>query len=100
MVTNGDKVVAASINARQYNQCIKINANKCKVKTQRKVCGFDENDMKTYSCRQGRIRFYRNDIVFNENVTIVLHVHIVFVSFSCCSFGDRFQMLLFSVVFV
>ena len=24
-----------------------------KVKTQRKVCSFDENDMKTYSCRWG-----------------------------------------------
>ena len=24
---------------------------RCKVKTHRKVCGFDENDMKTYSCR-------------------------------------------------
>ena len=24
---------------------------RCKVKTQRKVCGFDENDMKTYSYR-------------------------------------------------
>ena len=23
---------------------------RCKVKTQRQVCGFDENDMKTYSC--------------------------------------------------
>ena len=23
------------------------------MKTQRKVCGFDENDMKTYSCRRG-----------------------------------------------
>ena len=70
------------------------------MKTQRKFAVSTENVMKTYSCRQGRIRFYRNDIVFNENVTIVLHVHIVFVSFSCCSFGDRFQMLLFSVVFM
>ena len=24
-----------------------------KVEMQKKVCGFDENDMKTYSCRQG-----------------------------------------------
>ena len=26
---------------------------RCKAKTQRKVCGFDENNMKTYSCRRG-----------------------------------------------
>ena len=26
---------------------------RCKMKMQRKVCGFDENDMKTYSCRRG-----------------------------------------------
>ena len=31
----------------------KMITYRCKVKTQRKVCGFDENDMKTYSCRQG-----------------------------------------------
>ena len=29
---------------------------RCKVKTQRKVCGFDENNMKTYSCRRGLSR--------------------------------------------
>ena len=27
--------------------------SRCKVKTQSKVCGFDGNDMKTYSCRRG-----------------------------------------------
>ena len=26
---------------------------RCKVKTQIKACSFDENDMKTYSCRRG-----------------------------------------------
>ena len=34
----------------------------CKVKTLRKVCGFDENDIKTYSCRQG----------VNRPITVVL----------------------------
>ena len=30
--------------------CFLLFSSRCKVKTQRKVCGFDENDMKTYSC--------------------------------------------------
>ena len=47
---------------RQFSKVIVFNKNahsflsfpcRCKVKTQRKVCGFDENDMKTCSRRQG-----------------------------------------------
>ena len=51
------------------------------------------NDFK----RSTRIRFHRNDIVFNENVTIVLHLHIVFVPFSFCSLWRLFlKVIVFS----
>ena len=43
------KVIVFSVNDHRFwsFSCI------CKVKTQIKVCGFDENDMDTYSCRRG-----------------------------------------------
>ena len=41
--------------------------------------------------------FIENDIVSTENSTIVLHLHIVFVSFSHFHFGNSFQKLSFPV---
>ena len=37
------------------------------MKTQRKVCGFDENDMKTYSCRRGLNSVLKRTIVLPNN---------------------------------
>ena len=33
--------------------CFQLFSCRCKVKTERKVCGFDETDKKTFACRRG-----------------------------------------------
>ena len=38
--------------------------------------------------------FIKNDIVFNENATIVMHLHIIFVSFSYCSLWRLFSKVI------
>ena len=39
---------------------------RCKAKTQRKVCGFDENDIKTYSCTKTGLK---SDILSDNSST-------------------------------
>ena len=55
-----------------------------------------DRDIDTWNKFLDEYVLVENDIVFNENATIVFHLHIVFVLITL----DRFQKLLLSVVFV
>ena len=48
--------------------CFQSFLCRCKVKMQRKVCGFDKNDMKTYQCRRGLKEGFK---VFNDSTKLV-----------------------------